>query len=75
MAPAIVREEVVLATMAKQIIAGPLGCLDKWIRAWVVVAHAFKLERDFVNAKVCEDMAVTLLTWQRTGVMPASVLP
>lgn len=75
--PPLVREQQqhLLEEMAAAFIAGPLGPLDRWIDAWVVVAHAFKLEGDHGNAKTCEDMAVTLLHWQRTGIMPASVLP
>ena len=69
------REERLLEEMSLAFIAGPLGPLDRWIDAWVSVGHAFKLEGDFANAKVCEDMASKLRAWQRTGIAPAAVLP
>ena len=77
--PAMVREEVVLANMALQFVqGGVLPNVDRFIRAWAIVAGAYKREHDFAGAKRCDDMAVTLSYWQRrrrAGDLAAAVLP
>jgi hypothetical protein len=66
--PAIVREEVVIARMVVRIALGPIADdLDRWVRAFRVVAGRHKLELDFQSAKRCEDAAVQLRHFQRTG--------
>lgn len=62
------REDLVLANMAARIAAGPITAdLDRWIRAFAVVAAHYKLEADFASAKRCDDAVVTLAYFQRGG--------
>jgi hypothetical protein len=72
---AAIREDLVLANMAARIAAGPiLADLDRWIRAFAVVAAHYKLEADFASAKRCDDAVVGLAFFQRGGSTPLAAV-
>jgi hypothetical protein len=71
--PAIVREETLIASEAVAFHRGRTGRLHRWIRAWMVVAGAYKREGDMASAKRCDDNAIKLMSFERAALRAAAV--
>lgn len=57
------REDLVIANQIAAVVNGTVGSLERWIRAWCVVADAYLREGDTAAAVRCLDDGLTLWRW------------
>lgn len=62
--PAVVREEVLIAAEQVAFERGRTGNLERWSRAWNIVADAYLREGDTASAARCLDNSLTLFRWK-----------
>jgi hypothetical protein len=57
------RHDLVLATQTVAVMNDRVGCLERWIRAWCLVADAYVREGDSAAAVDALDNGLTMWRW------------